>query len=448
MKTLRHMTVLAFAGFLAFQPAQGYGPDRIGGYDFSYAVSGDQRVRPVQVFDDGRFTYFQFRAGEPIPAIFSETSAGATLLMPQLEGPYTKVPTIASGYLLRLGHGSGRVVYNGGVGAQEGRALPASLTAASPVEKAASGSGSAWPTPSHGSGAVQAAIPQQKMARLLAASQMVTGLPREMFAEPPARISLETNSYATPLRGDTVEWSPPVERWKEHSFVFVTDSARLTPAAQKLVREVVASARAGSRFEVIGRDDDGHKERVADLRAANIVAAIIAAGIPKSAVSQKTTAEVRAAGKGLWIGVSLRVHDAPAIAGTGGMREQEVAAVVRRLQTGSISPSEALALLGAIKSAPAAMGGAAQPTSPVGPSTWTIRKTDENIERMLERWGREAGWRVLWQGAPAVAITGDSSLQRPDFLQAADYVINQAKGAGYRIRATAYSNQTLVISGE
>ncbi|MDO8277382.1 MAG: TcpQ domain-containing protein, partial [Burkholderiaceae bacterium] len=59
-----------------------------------------------------------------------------------------------------------------------------------------------------------------------------------------------------------------------------------------------------------------------------------------------------------------------------------------------------------------------------------------------------AGWRVLWQGAPAVAITGDSSLQRPDFLQAADYVINQAKGAGYRIRGTAYSNQTLVISGE
>ena len=94
--------VLVFAS-LAVTTVQGSAPDRLGAYDFSYQSSGDQRVRPSQVFDDGRSTYFQFRAGEPVPAIFAVTQQGPSLLVPEPEGPYIRVPAVAP---LSPAHGS------------------------------------------------------------------------------------------------------------------------------------------------------------------------------------------------------------------------------------------------------------------------------------------------------------------------------------------------------
>ena len=67
---------------------------------------------------------------------------------------------------------------------------------------------------------------------------------------------------------------------------------------------------------------------------------------------------------------------------------------------------------------------------------------------MLKRWGQDAGWRVLSKGAPNIEIHGDAEVDRREFLHAADYAITQAKQAGYRIKATAYSNNVLVLTGE
>ena len=45
-------------------------------YNFNYTVSGDVSITPVKIFDDGRFTYFEFRDGGIIPATFSVDSEG------------------------------------------------------------------------------------------------------------------------------------------------------------------------------------------------------------------------------------------------------------------------------------------------------------------------------------------------------------------------------------
>lgn len=489
MKLSRLSTALLLAGFLTLQPVQSSGPDRMGGYDFSYQAIGDQRVKPVQVFDDGRNTYFQFRSGEPIPAIFVDSSSGTALQMPQIEGPYVKVPTVSGVYSLRLGYSSGRVIYSGGTRGQDAGRLapvpavapvapaepvPSAAVQPTPAATAAAVSGPAVkskvgaylpqpPAPEAAAPAPQASpipavpvvppaaapMPQRQFTRLLAASQLVSGLPRDMFKEPAPKIALEVNSYATPLRGDAVEWSAPTDKWQEHAIVFPTDSVRLTPAAVKTIRALVANARPGSRFEILGRDDEGHKERVAETRASSIASALVSAGAARANISQKTTAEAKEAGKGLWVGATVRVYDVSSTASPAVKSDLDVASVVKRLQTGKISPSEAIAILNSGKPVTTASVSAVAPgAAPSMPSHWAVRKTDETIERMLERWGRESGWRVVWQGGPTVAITGDSTLQRPDFIQAADYVVNQAKTAGYRIRATAYSNQTLVITGE
>jgi hypothetical protein len=86
--------------------------------------------------------------------------------------------------------------------------------------------------------------------------------------------------------------------------------------------------------------------------------------------------------------------------------------------------------------------------APPAPQVWAVRKVDGTLDKMLARWAKEAGWTLVWQNGPAVAITGDASLSRPDYIQAADYALEQARGAGYRLRATAYSNQVLVVTSE
>ena len=45
-------------------------------YNFNYTVSGDVSITPIKIFDDGRFTYFEFRDGGIIPATFSVDSEG------------------------------------------------------------------------------------------------------------------------------------------------------------------------------------------------------------------------------------------------------------------------------------------------------------------------------------------------------------------------------------
>src|SRR5665647_2279920 len=124
-KSLPKLTALAIA-LLALTPVLGSNAERLGAYDFSYQSNGDAKVRPVQVFDDGHSTYFQFRAGEPIPAIFADSANGPTFLTLQNEGPYVKVSAVASGYSLRLGYGMGHVSYQGGgrVGSTESQSTP------------------------------------------------------------------------------------------------------------------------------------------------------------------------------------------------------------------------------------------------------------------------------------------------------------------------------------
>ena len=47
-----------------------------GRHDFDWQLSGDQAVAPLQVFDDGHQSWLQSPPGQPLPALFAQTSAG------------------------------------------------------------------------------------------------------------------------------------------------------------------------------------------------------------------------------------------------------------------------------------------------------------------------------------------------------------------------------------
>lgn len=415
--------VLVFAS-LAVTTVQGSAPDRLGAYDFSYQSTGDQRVRPAQVFDDGRSTYFQFRAGEPIPAIFAVTQQGPSLLVPEPEGPYIRVPAVAGGYVLRLGYGLGKVAYTGG-----GRSIASGdFVQAGPREQS--------------SAAVE---------RLIAASAKIQGLPPEM-TQPSPRVALEVNSYATPIKGDRAVWTGPEEVSQDYSIPFGVGKSNLGPSAFKMLRSLAGSMQGATKIEVTGRDDLTYREGMAEARAAAIADALAAAGIPRARIVIKTSAQVLQGGsKGVVVGASITTRTVPApkqleaAAPSRHAPNVHVDSIVAQLRAGQLTPSQASAALdGARAAAPlsASMGG------PRGVGPWAVRKSDGTVENMLKRWGQDAGWRVLTKGVPNIEIHGDAEVDRREFLHAADYAITQAKQAGYRIKATAYSNNVLVISGE
>lgn len=76
--------------------------------NYDYTLSGDQDIAPLQIFDDGLFTYFKFPQNSPMPAIFEVGTDGYEGLVNfRIEGieddEYVVVEAILSQFTLRYG---------------------------------------------------------------------------------------------------------------------------------------------------------------------------------------------------------------------------------------------------------------------------------------------------------------------------------------------------------
>lgn len=73
-------------------------------WNFDYSYSGSKRLRPEKVFDDGDFTYFQFKDFDVMPAIFSVDEKGSeSLVNYNIQGQYLVVTKIGRQFTLRDG---------------------------------------------------------------------------------------------------------------------------------------------------------------------------------------------------------------------------------------------------------------------------------------------------------------------------------------------------------
>lgn len=106
--------------------ASGIAGGRLGRYDFSYTA--ESRLRPTQVFDDGRDTFFQFPSGAAVPAIFVHTAEGPVLAEQSLDAHRIRVKGLHAEFLLRLGQHKSRVLYAGGTRKNAVPAQPAAET--------------------------------------------------------------------------------------------------------------------------------------------------------------------------------------------------------------------------------------------------------------------------------------------------------------------------------
>ena len=74
-------------------------------YNFRYTVSGSEDITPLRIFDDGEFTYFEFRdVNGEIPAFYQvDSQNNESLINYRTRGPYIVVERVASRFTLRHG---------------------------------------------------------------------------------------------------------------------------------------------------------------------------------------------------------------------------------------------------------------------------------------------------------------------------------------------------------
>ncbi len=89
------------------KPAGKYNPlegTDVSAWNFDYSYAGDRSLRPKRVFDDGTFTYFEFRSPSSTPAIFLVDDQGnESLVNFNVEGSYIIVNSTGRQFTLRDG---------------------------------------------------------------------------------------------------------------------------------------------------------------------------------------------------------------------------------------------------------------------------------------------------------------------------------------------------------
>jgi type IV secretion system protein VirB9 len=75
-------------------------------YNFKYSISGSDLIAPIQIFDDGVFTYFKFRnRNAAIPGIFEVDKKGLESIVNfQVVGDYIAVEMVTKKFTLRYGN--------------------------------------------------------------------------------------------------------------------------------------------------------------------------------------------------------------------------------------------------------------------------------------------------------------------------------------------------------
>ncbi|CAN7626034.1 TrbG/VirB9 family P-type conjugative transfer protein [Acidovorax delafieldii] len=356
--------------------------DRMGRYDFAYRIDAQPRVRPVQVFDDGTNTYFQFQGGDAVPAIFKMTPAGPELTSQAFEGPYLRVDGIAQQYLLKLGQSSGRVEYTASgrdpVPNQPGYVAP---------EKPA------W-------------------SAQVASLQSVALTPSE--ARPRA---LDTNSYATPTRGDVTKWATTKIEDEEFEILFSKNEEKLPKQFMSILERAAKTLSGEFTIVVIGRDDDTYKEGTADARGRHIADFLVAKGIPRARIEVRTGGQKKVGDK--WVSTVRFVKT-----------------ISTELQP--VQPRQAQQAAPAVE--------AQKPEAPA--SGFTFLPADQTIGGAVRRWSAETGYQVVWELPRDAdpAITGNGRLRATNMREAMEMVSSGLRLKGYPIEITIYRNRVIKIS--
>lgn len=425
------VTTAAAILFGSMPAAIGSSAQRVGQYDFTYFTSGEMRATPVQVFDDGKSTYFQFRAGEAIPAIFQMKDGKTDLLVPTFEGPYVRVPEVAGRFTLQIGRSQAQVVYGG-----QGREGSPNITAVN---------ANGMKTPYNGNG--YPASPNVKLVASLSSGIEVI-----------KNDALESNSYATPVKGDRVTWKDAETKTANYQIWFNKGSYALTKYGQDQLAANKAIYKAATKITVIGRDDDSYKEGIEVERAKVIKAALLKLGVDEARVAVKTGVHIEPL-SGRWAS-DIRVEtvsptqisrpDAQSL-------QSDKNAYVRAnldalVKAGAITQEQAAALIRKPldqRTVATVPDTEVSKNTEVPPSGFDFKSSDKSISQTMRRWAAATNYQVVWEAPPSAdaSITADAVIASASMKEALEKVVTGLQRKGYDIQATIYTNRVIRFTG-
>lgn len=458
---LRHH-IVATAALLAV--ASSTSAAQPGAYDFTYRMGGERTVLPLQVFDDGKETYFQWRAStQVVPAIIADTPQGPRVATYHRSGAFIVVPGVATSYRLQFGSLTGQVSY-------AGPARAVTVGSAPTTEQPAAQPAMATPAASP-STAMPKATPV--VARNAVSSGYVVDASIAGSAAPPAGVQTapaETAGAPTPVVRADVPPAAAGPRTQAVRVPFETGRSQMTAAAQREIRRAFAGEGTITSVTIVGRDDSAAQDGLARSRAMAIRAAAIDAGAPASRI-RLIEGLMREGDKATTPTSDLRVvrsslhkaaHD---IAGEPSTIAEAIAMVARGMR--------ALARMGAIDQARAdsfvdslrrmvGMGGPA-PTKPdvqtLAPTVtggvaqgsaldqvtgvWTMLPADGTAQRGLRKWAEQAGMTLDWQADIDYPINS-LILVRGSAREAVDSVRQSLETASTPLKVQIDNNRIIV----
>ena len=411
---------------------------RVGQYDFSYFTSGDQRATPVQVFDDGKSTYFQFRAGDGIPAIFSNKDGRVGLLVPNFDGPYLHVAQTAGRFTLQLGRAQAQVVYGGG-----GREDTPPIDAVNRNGMRTAYTGMGYPTNAN--------------VKLLASLGTTLALK--------SSDALESNSYATPVKGDRVNWKESETENTTQQVYFPLGSPKLTAQALKLLQATASDFKGATSITIVGRDDSSEKEGLEKARAVAIREALLKLGVSSERIAVKSGVMGSPKDK-LWPSdIRLERVVPTSIARPSDSAEGQLAKIQSSVESlvnaGVLGREQAALMLRKGKdirseldpATPLASVSASTPSPSkpmdVPPTGFDLKASDKTVAGAIRRWAGATNYQVVWEAPPSAdaQITGDVVIAATNMKDALDKVVPALQRKGYDIQATLYSNRVIRFSG-
>ncbi len=388
--------VVLSAGFAIAAPVTvSYAADNgLNGYDFSYAIAGDARVTPIQVFDDGAQTFFQFKAAENVPAIFLFNKGRQELAQVTARSPYIVVSGLGQRYSLRSGTALASVDY---VGSR--RNEPVLPTARDAADTASQKSASA---------------PSGETERQLAMIQSIVAELGARGRQP------EVASAARAAHGSEDGIVQTVAPKETTTVPFYRGKTTLGPLGARTMAKIAQSAGTARVVMITGRGDPDNLELGTD-RAITLRSFLTSRGVPVEKIRLAEGQAARMSGtKGIYLSEVMLVasaaadprEDIPAGNMEGARREGRRAssapgaqsllpenllplasATVALLDEGTISREAAAEILKKVlRSHGTPKSAHVVASKPV----WEISPTDGTLRNVFTRWADAAGWQLSW----------------------------------------------------
>lgn len=396
-------------------------------YDFDYMVQSSS-INIVQVFDDGKNTFFQFAPDARVPAIFADTGDGFKFTDMEMFGPYIKVPFTSKRFMLKINNAIARVAY---VGEKDKE------TSAPSIRNFKSSLQPSFDTTPHKS-----------------TNEFIGGA---WGRDTKQVTNLNNYSYSDRMRGDTLEWTEIPSAMPEKQLQFRFGTTRISGFNPKQFHAMAKTFSGAVRIELTGFDDSSEKENLGKERVDAVANALAAAGISRDVIRTKTSRSVvTGSSKGEVLGVIITAYKANRYLPVPDMYEKNLSKAVANKTDGN-KIQEMAADVKFEKSTPVQEKNDFIKINDVHVVSnekskevivWDLKVADVNVQNLFARWAKNSGYEVVFNGFPVIPVNGDSSFESKDIFTAIDYVISQSKIAGFEAPTPKLYTDNVIVFGE